>query len=251
MDGMWAALNLLEEDFEITKWNIQNFKQDLGDDFAIDFVLGWGGFNSRVDNVLREDYSNYKTGLCLGGNAYPARSGYDVIFYETKWVRDELKLNMVCDNVIHAFGINTDIFGPSPVPTPIVWDYIGAGCLAKWKRWNKMSHKSGKRLVVGDYQTDNENESAVIAMDLIKHGVMVSDQVNPFDLVNYLHWSRTAYVPAELIGGGERFVLEARSCGLQVEVEDDNPKLKELLDCPIYDQFYYRDQLKKGILSVL
>jgi hypothetical protein len=114
-----------------------------------------------------------------------------------------------------------------------------------------MSHKSGNRLVVGDYQTDNENESGVIALELIKHGVMVSDQVNPFDLVNYLHWSRTAYVPAELIGGGERFVLEARSCGLQVEVEDDNPKLKELLDCPIYDQFYYRDQLKKGIMSVL
>lgn len=250
MDGLWAALNLLEEDFEIEKINF-GVSAPTRNPFILDepdFVLGWGGFNSSVDKYLQK--SSSKKGLCIGGNAFPpdGADNYDVLFYETKWYRPQINFHK---NIVHAFGVNTDIFSPSPIPTPIVWDYIGAGCLAKWKRWNKMSHKTGSRLVVGDYQSANENESAIIALDLIKHGVMVSDKVNPYDLANYLQWSRTAYVPAELIGGGERFVLEARACGLNVEIEDDNPKLAELLQSPIYDQYYYAKQLKEGILSVL
>jgi len=66
----------------------------------------------------------------------------------------------------------------------------------------------------------------------------------------FLEYNRAkiVYIPANIIGGGERAVLEARACGCKVEVEPDNPKLQELLNCPLWDTNYYTDQLVKGIL---
>jgi hypothetical protein len=137
------------------------------------------------------------------------------------------------------------------VPTPVVWDYIGVGSFSNWKRWEKMLDKTGNRLVVGEMQKDNVIESGKIAGELLAGGVMVSNMVNPYDLANLYQWSRTCYIPADTMGGGERAILEARACGLKVEVEDDNEKLKELLDCEIKDHVWYAEQLKKGIMSVL
>lgn len=37
------------------------------------------------------------------------------------------------------------------------------------------------------------------------------------------------YVSDNVLGGGERAVLEARSLGVNVIIEDDNPKLKEVV----------------------
>jgi len=249
MDGLWAALNLLEEDFEILKCNIAT-EAITSEGLQDYFILGWGGFNSRVDSIIQSWPTNNKKGLCIGSNGFPpaGANSYDVLFYETKWYRPQIAFHK---NIVHAFGVNTDIFSPSPIPNPIVWDYIGAGSLAIWKRWERMIDKTGNKLVVGDYQVDNEAESMGIVKELVKGNVMVSDQIHPLDLVNYMHWSRTAYVPADLIGGGERFVLEARACGLNVEIEEDNPKLQELLECEIWDHYYYAKQLKKGIMSVL
>ena len=75
--------------------------------------------------------------------------------------------------------------------------------------------------------------------------------VEPETLDKIYHAARCVYIPAEVGGGGERAILEARSCGISVEVENDNPKLKELLTCPIWDECYYAEQLRKGILSCL
>lgn len=250
MDGLWAALGLLEEDFEIDRFNLQTSNTD---DFPNehDFTLGWGGFGSGVDIALSR-VPGIKKGLCIGGNTNPAKGMevYDVLFYETKWVRDFLNLHLH-PNIVHAFGVNTDIYNEIDITVPIVWDYIGVGSLAAWKRWSKMSDKRGTKLVIGEYQLGNEPESLGIAQDLLKAGVMVSNMVSPFDLANFYHWSRTLYMPSDIYGGGERAVLEARACGLNVEIEDDNPKLKELLESPIYDHHYYAEQLKKGIMSVL
>ena len=59
--------------------------------------------------------------------------------------------------------------------------------------------------------------------------------------------SKNVYIPASIQGGGERAVLEARACNIKVTIEDDNPKLKELLTSQIYDHHYYSDQLNYGI----
>lgn len=151
---------------------------------------------------------------------------------------------------VKAFGTNTDIFNELDIAFPIVWDYIGVGAFASWKNWEKMIDMPGTKLVVGQYQLNNEPESIEIIRTLIKGGVTVSNTLNPLDLVSHYHYARTAYIPSNVNGGGERSVLEARSCGLSVLVE--NPKLQELVDVKkIPSHFDYAKQLKKGIWSVL
>lgn len=250
-DGLWAALEVLGEEFEITKTNIAfYYPSEVEIHSHYDFILGWGGFNSGVDQLLQKHYWHGKYGLCIAGNAFPPTGGlsYDVLFYETAWYRPEISFH---PNIHQAFGTNTDLYCPIDIPTPVVWDYLGVGAFASWKRWEKMVQKTGRRLVVGEYQSDNERESATIALGLLQSGVMVSPMVNPFDLVNLYHWSRTLYMPADINGGGERAILEARSCGLRVEIEDDNPKLQELLTCDIPSHHDYASALRKGILSCL
>lgn len=251
MDGLWSALNLLEEDFEVYKYNFSVPLKDTLDYRSADFILGWGAFNSQVDIHLQNGVYNVKKGLCIAGNTFPptGADSYDVLFYETKWYRPQINFH---PNIVHAFGVNTDIFFKPDIPTPIIWDYISVGAFASWKRFDMMKNKKGTRLVIGEYQKDNEQESGSITLDLLKSGIMVSDMVHPFDLAHYYQFSRTLYMPSNIYGGGERAVLEARSCGLNVEIEDDNPKLKELLDVtPIPDHIHYAKKLKEGILSVL
>lgn len=251
MDGIWAAIKELEKDFDIWRWNLQSDAPPLKD---ADFILGWGGFHSPVDFLLqneKEIWKNTKMGLCIAGNAFPPDGAlkYDVLFYETKWYRPQINFH---PNIVQAFGVNTDIYFPiKDIALPQVWDYLGVGAFAKWKRWEKMKDKKGMRLVIGEYQLGNETESNEIVTDLIKNGVVVSGFMAPFDLSNMYQWARTVYIPADIYGGGERAVLEARSCGRMVEIEDDNPKLKELLTCPIPSHVDYAKKLKQGILSVL
>lgn len=102
-------------------------------------------------------------------------------------------------------------------------------------------------MVIGEIQKDNYTESFEIAINLMKQGIGVLPQIDDARLATIYHSSRNVYVPADIFGGGERAVLEARACGINVEVEDDNPKLKELLTSPIWDEKYYANQLKKGI----
>lgn len=61
---------------------------------------------------------------------------------------------------------------------------------------------------------------------------------------------KNIYVPDRYPDGGERSVLEGRALGINVVVEDDNPKLQELLTSPIYDHHYYADQLILGLESI-
>lgn len=249
-DGLYMALQELEKDFEIIKYNLA--MEEAPPTVSQDFTLGWGAFNSPVDIFMQYDLNREdKKGLCIAGNTFPptGANNYDVLYYETKWYRPQISFHK---NIVHAFGINSDLFFQSDLLSPIIWDYIGVGSLADWKRWDKMKDKKGTRLVVGEYQKGNEQESGRIALDLLKSGVMVSDMVSPFDLSNLYNWSRTLYMPSDVNGGGERAVLEARACGLNVEIEDDNPKLKEVLQWdPIPDYKWYASQLKKGILSCL
>jgi hypothetical protein len=256
LDGLSAALDLLEEDLEVSKINlygIPNPSRQVVITENPDFVLGWGAFGSKVDEFVHPYGTrvNCRIGLCIGGNAMPPTSAsfYDVLFYETKWYRPQIDFH---PNIVQAFGVNTDIYTPMDIPTPIVWDYIGVGALANWKRWEKMGDKEGNRLVIGEYQTGNEQESLEIARNLLKKGVMVSNMVSPFELSLLYQYSRALYIPSTVLGGGERAVLEARSMGLSVEIEPDNDKLKELVEMEkIPSHIDYSKQLKNGILSVL
>lgn len=234
-DGLWQAINILGFDRFNIGDDIPNFKE-------YDFLLGHGAFHSKVDMLLRTLPN--KKGLCIGGNVHPQDTDcYDVLFYETEWVKNFLKLK---GNLVHAFGINTDIFNDYKNKYAFI-DYLSVGALAKWKRHHLLKNRYGRRFVVGEVQKDNISESMEIITDLLKNGVAIIPQQPTRYLSDLYNSTTTVYVPADIYGGGERAVLEARACGCKVEIEDDNPKLKELLTSPIWDENYYAEQLKKGI----
>lgn len=233
-DGLWAAVNILGYDRYNIGDDIPNFEE-------YDFLLGHGAFHSKVDMLLRTLPN--KKGLCIAGNVYPQDTDcYDVLFYETEWVKNFLNLK---GNLAHAFGVNTSIYYNDSDIQGI--HYLSVGAFAKWKRQDKIKTKSGVRVVVGEIQKDNMSESMEIITDLLKNGVGVIPQQSTESLKKLYNITSTVYIPADIYGGGERAVLEARACGCDVEVEDDNPKLKELLTSPIWDEDYYASQLKKGI----
>jgi len=242
-DGLYASLEALGQRFLIKKINIatEALSCQKGD-----FILGWGAFGSKVD-ILCGELTN-KKGLCIGGCSDPVDTlRYDVLFYETKWFREKIKFH---PNIVHAFGVNTDIYYDMKLEKRDI-DYLGVGAFAKWKRWEKMLRKKGNRRVIGEYQVDNSLESEEIWRKLEAGGVFCKDMISAKTLNCEYNRAKTVYIPATIMGGGERAVLEARQCGCQVEIEKDNPKLEELLTCPIYDTAYYITQLNHGIRSCL
>jgi hypothetical protein len=259
-DGLWAALELINKDkkFEVSKCNLHDEEYQLGVDTSrYDFILGWGAYGSPVDDALKiiktSDQFSKKPplGLCVAGNAspIPTENIYDVIFYETEWAKENY-LSSVKGNLVHAFGTNTDMYNRWK-EAPIIWDWLSVGAFAYWKRHERMIARSGTKLVIGEIQRDNWQESFDIISDLLLAGVGISGMLYPSKLRNIYNCSDVVYIPADINGGGERAILEARACGRTVEVERDNPKLQELVDGQLFDHHYYAEQLKKGILSVL
>lgn len=248
MDGLSVAIDELKAERLNLVENPPSSFDDMNAKFMeYDMVLGWGAFNSPVDKLLRITEAN-KKGLFIAGTPPEIEpEKYDVVFYETDWQGQQLTHK----NKHKAFGVNTNIYNKIDIATPIVWDYIGVGSFSNWKRWEKMCEKKGNKLVVGEYQRGNEIESLGIVRNLVANGVMVSPMVTAFDLANFYHWSRTLYIPATTEGGGERAILEARSCGLTVEVEDDNPKLKELISGDIPTEKDYYNAIIKGLETIL
>jgi hypothetical protein len=248
MDGLWAALGLLEKDFDITYWNIAVVKE-LGaalDHF--DFILGWSSLDGEISYLMRKIKQPH--GLCIGGYIFEPHNinHYNVLFYETEWYgKAELKDRH--PNARHAFGINTQIY--RPIKMEKIWDYTTIGSFSAWKRQFKLLEKEGNRLAVGQIQEGNMEESFSIISELTAFGVAIQGEVSPEILAKYINASKCIYLPATISGGSERSVLEARACGTPVEIEKDNPKLAELLTSPIWDEKYYADALKKGIESCL
>lgn len=249
-DGLWAALNLLEKDYEITKLNIGEDHNDW-DQHAFDLILGWGAFSSKVDKILLALEKDVKKALCIAGTATSPDAtafDYDLLFYETEWQKEyELK---GFTNTVQAFGINTDIFHPDTESIKL-WDYIGVGSLSTWKRWERLQTKPGVKLVIGHYQDENEAESGEYTRWLVANDVMVSNEVEPELLATLYRCSKICYMPSNIYGGGERTLLEAMACGIGVEVESDNPKLQSLMALPVADHHQYYESLKKGIEGVL
>ncbi len=255
-DGLWGALELLRQDFDIHKINLAF---DKPHSVECDFILGWGAFNSRADRLIQAIETDIPKGLCLGGMGGLSEGvmpNYKVLFYETEWAREWLNQVGFAQRFsphakfIHAFGVNTDIFWKQP-GTPKIFDWLSVGSFSTWKRHHLITKKNGVRLVIGEIQQDNLSESLDILSNLVINGVGIMDMVDTETLGRIYNASKNVYIPGNLLDGGERAVLEARACNVSVEVEDDNPKLKSLLDVRVWDHHYYRDQLYKGIMGCL
>jgi len=258
-DGLWAALQILDASWEITRWNLREGVPDRTLLSTIDGILGWGAFRSPVDQYMHiAHYLQPKLpiGLCIGGTAMPIQHAddYSVLFFETFWHKQQLPGDL---NLKHAFGVHRKVYQkPNKADFEVlqrlaIWDYLSVGSFSRWKRHEKLLSMRGTKLAIGEIQHGNLQESIDIIGDLLLGGVAVSDMVPAEKLATLYATVGAVYIPAELHGGGERAVLEARSCGAKVIVEEDNPKLKELVTSPIYDEQYYADRLKEGMEACL
>ncbi len=250
-DGFVNALNLMQSEFEIDWLNIET--DDISKCLleSYDFLLvksnwGWG-----PDKFLRENYGdlNVKKGLAVAGVSIPPSFHemmyYDVLWYETNWYKRVL-LNH--PNIYHGFGINKNAL--QPLERDIKYDYIMIGAFLAHKRMHLVEKLEGRILVIGE-EYDNEYSRSLVKRLETMPNVDIKPFVEYSKLNIYLAMARTLYIPATLNGGGERAILEARHCGLDILIEKDNCKLKEIKEAPIWDSMYYADQLIKGISSVL
>ena len=254
-DGFTEAISILSNSFEVDWWN--ECEKELTGDDAIkelnqyDFIIVKSVWRGEIDIALRKigDKIEPPLGLMISGSKVrPINKElgfYDVIWYETNWYFDRVRRH---PNAFHGFGIDRTIMIPD-LQAEKKYDWILVGAPRKYKRVHKLLDKKGKKLFIGDL-TNNDSYSRELLKLLEDNDIDVINFVEYSELSKYYNSSKSCYVPTKLHGGGERAVLEARSCGIKVEICDDNPKLKELLTCDIWDSNYYARQLEVGIRSI-
>lgn len=246
-DGFVQALNAINQNnnFEVIRVNIVDSPSvDLN---AYDFVLVKGGFNGNVHKYAKEFFKEHpkKTGLgiCISTIGKPLPEDlefYDILFYETEWYRKYANLDRH-KNIYHAFGIDRTVMKPMNLKK--IYDYLFIGNTKAYKCPLKFLEKKGKNLAIALWLDKK------IKKKFLDNKITTIDFVAQEKLAEYYNFCKTLYVPAKIDGGGERAILEARSCGINVQIEDYNPKLKELLTSPIYDSSYYAKQIIHGLLN--
>lgn len=249
-DGFTRAIQILKD---IYKFNINmiNFNIDKNvelNNFDIVFIK-WG-FGSIMEtyakNYFQKKSKKCKMGIFISSINKPSNnqlSFYDILFYETYWYYKYAHLHLH-PLAIHAFGIDNNIMKKTSNSIKL-YDYIFVGSILSYKRPLNLLKKNGKKLAIGFLSDMN------LVTILKKNGVSIKSFVTYDNLAKLYNASKICYVPCLINGGGERSVLEARACGLKVEIEKDNPKLKELLTSPIYDCYYYAKQINVGIQKLL
>lgn len=256
-DGFTAAVELLSNDFKIDWINVS--ENDFFNKYNAeslnnyDFVLTKSVWRDKIDLFLRQNSNKITTpiGMMISGSLrkpiLKEMKFYDTVWYETNWYYTNKKINRH-QNAHHGFGIDTSIMN---IDNSIkkIYDWILVGAPKKYKRVHHLIPKKGNKLFIGDL-TNNDKYTKKTLLSLTKNGIELKDFVSYSELAFLYNSSKSCLVPTKLHGGGERSVLEARACGIPVEIRDDNPKLKELLTSDIWDHVYYFKQLKKGIQSI-
>jgi hypothetical protein len=248
-DGFTKAVGILNTYFDVSWINLAEAKPTVETLNTFDFLIVKSCWDWIVDNYVRSLKGlKVPTGLAISCSKLPVNKNniyaYDVLWFETNWYSELVKQH---PRAFHAFGINSSVFKFKE--TTKEYDVLSIGQLAAYKRHeNILKLKGDKKLVIGD---TNTKEGAEIKNFLNANNVEVIEFMNQDNLSYYINKSKLVYIPASINGGGERAVLEARSCGAEVLVEQDNPKLKELVTSQIWDENYYADRLKTGIFSIL
>ena len=240
-DGFTGAVDILKKQFNIT---MVNAKDNKNVDFTpFDIVFFKEGFNGQYYNKYKNSLVNKKKGLFIScSNQIPTDADlniYNILFYETHWYYNYANLKRH-KHSYHAFGINTHVMQPLNLKKE--YDVIFVGAIISYKRPLNILKYPGKKICLG------LNSDMKLVSTLKSANVEVRDFLEYDDLSKFYNKSKLCYIPCQTHGGGERAVLEARSCGINVEIENDNDKLKELLTSPIYSSEYYSEQIEKGLM---
>lgn len=254
-DGFTAGMELVADEFDVRWLNLHPDHPAQADHLArlgdCDFLLVKSNWDWIVDRLVREHLgsADVPRGILISGVGEPPRRRrrlrfYDVLWYQTRWYEPQLRRHPLR---MHAFGIDTRVMRPLPgVERDIDW--LSVGALRRYKRHERLLGKVGRRLVVGDLSEPDPG----LLDELRRDGVEVVDFVTYEELAGYYGRARNVLVAAELEGGGERSVLEARACGARVEIAEDNPKLRGLLEEPeVWSHEDYGRGLAKGMRIVL
>jgi glycosyltransferase involved in cell wall biosynthesis len=241
-DGFTKAMKLLENQYNITWINLYDRRPSVDELNDYDFLIVKSCWNWIVDKYVR-GLNNLETrrGIVISCSIKPKKEWtwyYDVLWYETEWYKKEINF---FKNKFLAFGINDDVFKPMSLEKK--YDVLSIGALTSYKRFEKLNDLEGnKKIIIG---TINTNDFEVVKSKLDK-SIEIIDYLSQAELAKYINESKLIYIPSELQGGGERAVLEAMACGVEVKVEEDNYKLKSLLEKgkPMLIEDYYNGLLK-------
>lgn len=255
-DGFTAAMRLIAAEHDVTWLNVHplapGHQSAAARMFECDFLLVKSNFGWIPDVAyMKQDLRVGRrppVGLMISGSITPDALDlrrFDVLFYETEWYRPTIAKH---PQVVHAFGIDTDVMKPprgeGGGERDIDWLMVGRP--ASFKHPEALLAQKGTRMLVGEIHGAGEQVATLEAS-----GVLVRDFVGYDELADIYGRARVLLVAAELQGGGERSILEARACGVEVQLLSDNPKLKELVGGPVYSHRYYAAQLSEGIDSVV
>ena len=258
VDGFTSAIELLKDRFKFIYHNINESPIPANDDFYknIDLIFIKANWNSRLEIEARQYLKLIQTpkALIISGSKLPKSdiiaNFYDLLYYETDWYKKFIDFH---PNIIHAFGIDRSKMQANPSVQKMI-DVLSIGSFKHYKRLHLLIFKRGKKLFIGEKpkKLNKKNLQDYFFYFLLKlFRIETKDFMDYQELSNFINQSKKVYISASLNGGGERVILEARSCHVPVEVEDDNPKLGSLLESPIYDHHYYAMQIEKGIKTLL
>ena len=241
-DGFTTALDILSKKYDIDMINtIDNITIDFS---PYDVVIFKEGFDARMYKKYGKSAQNKIKALCIStSKRIPTDQilqNYDIIFYETEWYYKYANLSRH-SHAYHAFGVDTDTMRPIK-DCKKVYDVIFVGAITNYKRPLKLLEIDGDKKICLGAIIDIK-----LAQKLKANKIDVINFVPYVDLVHYYNKSKLCYIPTMTHGGGERAVLEARSCGIPIKIESDNLKLSELVNSEIYSSRYYAGQLEKGI----
>jgi len=223
-DGLWAAMHILQENHTIQEFT----------DCPINIV--WtGSLGEHIDR----SYDGKVILLYAGGPFAPQ----DV---DATVVEDRYSKRQFADNGVEAeiaFGTNTDLFYPRDLEKK--WDVIFPAAFANWKRHEKLVEWVDDEdvLVVGKKQ-DHEKHCYRVCEEA---GFDVQERTKPQKLAKLYNQADACWIPSETMGGSQRTLLEARACGLDVRVADDNPRLQEMMEYPVPDHHEYAEKLENII----
>lgn len=243
-DGFTEGIALYQEKYDITWINLSQEHPTIEKINSFDFLLVKSCWGWIVDDFVQNlEGLEIPRGIVVSCSKKPKSKrslfNYDIVYYQTYWYRKYLKHH---PNIVQAFGINANDFYPIECEKDI--DFLGIGLLTAYKRFHLFKEKQGKRVVVGAFTA---SDSLDIKSDLEKNNIECITYVSQSDLNLLINRSKNIYLPCEIDGGGERALLESRSAGTPVIIEDDNPKLSGLLRSPLWTHQHYGKQIFDGI----
>jgi hypothetical protein len=227
-DGLRAAMRIVEKEYEVKYVNVANgqeAKVNVGD-----LLLVWGSLGAKwVDDTGKVPVKKI---LLFGGGRLDKQSAYlyDYILAESKCDVEDFK--SLGHDASQAFGVNTELF--KPMNQVKMFDAIYPAAFADWKHQELFASickdRGYKGLAFGYIQKDNLEESMKLINECLVEGVAVSDWI-PYDAMPYFYnMAHRVIVCPDLYGGCQRTVLEAKACGIEVEIVGKDNKLIEFKD---------------------